>query len=328
MAAQATTSVKIAYAGSLRNVTLSSEEQTSWIAFQSKCRAVFSIPESTQITATYVDSDSDTIVFDSDSELAAIFASPVELRPVKISIVGAADKNQGTSEQRRKHPFEELREKLDPMLTDLENEFTKSNIGPILEKISEEAAKTFEQTAPRFAPGFSRGCGRGGFGGCSPPWTRKFHPYFSGNQHARNYEYPPRWYGVTCDVCNTQGFSGIRYKCATCPDYDLCASCHITLHNAKENAAAGAAGSSGDVPVHDATHEFKALVHPQQEREDADVDAVVYGMGFNADADRVRELLRKYEGRVERVVEILVAESEQERTAAEARTDGDVVASA
>eukprot|EP01080_Neovahlkampfia_damariscottae_P008775 gene8775-723_t len=32
-------------------------------------------------------------------------------------------------------------------------------------------------------------------------------------------------YGITCDNCKTEDFSGKRYKCQTCPDYDLCQFC-------------------------------------------------------------------------------------------------------
>ncbi|ESN97406.1 hypothetical protein HELRODRAFT_85566, partial [Helobdella robusta] len=31
---------------------------------------------------------------------------------------------------------------------------------------------------------------------------------------------------VTCDCCMKSSFSGLRYKCLICFDYDLCQSCH------------------------------------------------------------------------------------------------------
>lgn len=37
--------------------------------------------------------------------------------------------------------------------------------------------------------------------------------------------------GVTCDGCGKSNFSGLRYKCEECFDYDLCHECvinHVT----------------------------------------------------------------------------------------------------
>src|SRR6218665_531215 len=32
--------------------------------------------------------------------------------------------------------------------------------------------------------------------------------------------------GVSCDACLKSNFSGLRYKCLVCYDYDLCATCY------------------------------------------------------------------------------------------------------
>ncbi|KAJ3348211.1 hypothetical protein HDU83_001451 [Entophlyctis luteolus] len=34
-----------------------------------------------------------------------------------------------------------------------------------------------------------------------------------------------KWIGVSCNGCRTSGFSGHRFKCSKCPDYDLCLKC-------------------------------------------------------------------------------------------------------
>jgi hypothetical protein len=33
-------------------------------------------------------------------------------------------------------------------------------------------------------------------------------------------------YGIACDNCSKQNFSGRRYQCLTCKDYDLCETCY------------------------------------------------------------------------------------------------------
>lgn len=54
-------------------------------------------------------------------------------------------------------------------------------------------------------------------------------------------EQPQVHYGVICDGCNARPLIGNRYKCLTCPDYDLCQKCH-------------------DNGVHDATgHSFRLM---------------------------------------------------------------------
>lgn len=31
---------------------------------------------------------------------------------------------------------------------------------------------------------------------------------------------------IICDECKRNGLAGIRFRCATCPDYDLCVTCY------------------------------------------------------------------------------------------------------
>ena len=42
--------------------------------------------------------------------------------------------------------------------------------------------------------------------------------------------------GIICDGCNIQNFSGPRFKCEQCPDFDLCSSCY---HERNKHAETG-----------------------------------------------------------------------------------------
>jgi len=57
-------------------------------------------------------------------------------------------------------------------------------------------------------------------------------------------ELPPVHEGVRCDGCS-EGIVGIRYKCSTCPDYDLCQECE----------------KKGN--IHDPSHVFLKISKPQ-----------------------------------------------------------------
>ncbi|KAJ3057189.1 hypothetical protein HK097_011194 [Rhizophlyctis rosea] len=61
----------------------------------------------------------------------------------------------------------------------------------------------------------------------------------------RNSQY--HWRGVICDACNKPGWSGARYKCAHCHDYDLCGECHDLPR---------------EVLQHEKEHVFHKLDHP------------------------------------------------------------------
>ena len=70
-------------------------------------------------------------------------------------------------------------------------------------------------------------------------------PNVSFIQHFQNFHYPSFnvmvWHlllsgvkhpGIQCDSCGQKEVTGIRWKCVSCPDYDLCTPCYMAAkHN-------------------------------------------------------------------------------------------------
>ncbi|KAI8620835.1 hypothetical protein BC830DRAFT_1077523 [Chytriomyces sp. MP71] len=297
-----TTQVKIQFAETLRNVSLTSEEQAGWSAFLARVRTSFTMDETADLIVSYMDSEGDVITLDSDQELSDLLKYRDTSKALKFNVVHKTSrlaedkrKSKATPEEPTKSPFDKFRDKISPMVTELEEEFKKSNIGPILEKspaypqLAEEA-QSFATTAAETSDSswnprtWKRGCHSRRFYG------HPMHPYFSAATAASRPSYPPRWQGVVCDGCSAKDFMGARFKCTTCADFDLCAECYV---KAKD--------------VHNAQHAFEEVKHAWDVQEEEAV-GVLNGMGFVEDV-KSRELLRRYEGNVERVVEVLLQEA-------------------
>lgn len=97
--------------------------------------------------------------------------------------------------------------------------------------------------------------------------------------------------GITCDSCQKYEFTGSRYKCSQCYDFDLCASCyeksdHITGHRFYEMTL-----TKRLIPCKN-DHPYK--VHLQ----------VLSGMGFK-DTERNLMFLKKFNGHIQLTVNSL-----------------------
>ncbi|KAJ3247341.1 hypothetical protein HDU78_004593 [Chytriomyces hyalinus] len=130
----------------------------------------------------------------------------------------------------------------------------------------------------------------------------------------------PRWTYTTCDVCGLKGFTGPRFKCSVCRDYDLCGVCYFTalqkkseedevpLRKAGDSEPADQSRSNG----HDASHEFTRIDHPNDSNRsqiDEQVDRVLeMGISEGIPRSRVQELVVHFGGDLDRVVEVLLAE--------------------
>ncbi|KAJ3026627.1 UNVERIFIED_CONTAM: hypothetical protein HDU68_005362 [Siphonaria sp. JEL0065] len=111
----------------------------------------------------------------------------------------------------------------------------------------------------------------------------------------------PRWKYTTCDICGIKGFTGPRYKCNTCRDYDICGVCYYTSRQDEKSAA-----------QHDPTHEFTRIDHPNEgnrSKIEAQVDRVIeMGVAEGVSRARVEELVVHFGGDLDRVVEVLMDE--------------------
>ncbi|KAJ3233650.1 hypothetical protein HDU81_002094 [Chytriomyces hyalinus] len=130
----------------------------------------------------------------------------------------------------------------------------------------------------------------------------------------------PRWTYTTCDACGLKGFTGPRFKCSVCRDYDLCGVCYFTALQKKSEEDEVPLRKTGDPEPanqsqsngHDASHEFTRIDHPNdlnRSQIDEQVDRVLeMGISEGIPRSRVQELVVHFGGDLDRVVEVLLAE--------------------
>ncbi|KAI9325148.1 hypothetical protein DFJ73DRAFT_784446 [Zopfochytrium polystomum] len=201
-----------------------------------------------------------------------------------------------TAEQQ--NPFDKMFENLEPHLKALQEEYEKSNIGPILEKIAEEAQTAFTPAFEELLRARHNGPRSwGATGGCHPAFSgrcgpRGFNPHPFGRFHhpsaaaATSDPLPApserRWTGITCDGCNSHAFTGKRHRCRECRDYDLCNACFANV----EQVHGGVRGAGGVSHA----ERFVTMVHPVDRVEEEAVETL-RGMGFE-ESQEVRDLLK------------------------------------
>ncbi|KAJ3117279.1 hypothetical protein HDU96_007318 [Phlyctochytrium bullatum] len=247
-----------------------------------------------------------------------------------------SSKTSGASEKKEEGPnhFEQFAESLEPLLKELQEEFEKSNLAPIFEKIGNEARihlepaleelfGQFEQAAqsgehphpffrshPAFAQHANRWrshCGGGGArwagprGGCGPRSGRcgagRAAPPFPWGAAPR----PDAWGD---DQTWPPRWFGV--VCDSCDARSFSGARHKCEQCPDFDLCAGCHPSASF--VHDASHTFRLVTHPREKALEEAIQRIretgaVYDQ---ASEEKARALLIKYGGNLDRVVDILL----------------------
>ncbi|KAJ3380592.1 hypothetical protein HDU92_005883, partial [Lobulomyces angularis] len=193
---------------------------------------------------------------------------------VAASLEGASSESNKTSTSHNekgkskveepKNPFETLLESFVPMFECVNNHLQDKNFIESLQEILKNNESQHEQLfekilkngshlpfAAFFSDSYKDSCGSHPFqfGKCFTVGESSCNGYNNKENLGKNtngVKLP--WFGVTCDHCNKSNFTGVRFKCKICDDYDLCSNCH-----------------GKDKKVHE-DHDFKALENFEQYR--------------------------------------------------------------
>jgi len=190
--------IKLQYGQDIRRVTI--EKSASLVELVELAKSLFkdTLPQSFQFK--YKDDEGDLITVASDRELEEGFRLSKEQGIFKISIVEIRKEPVRSPESIpvQKSPLDEFMETIIPYVESFENQLNE-----ILPKIEEQVQEFFPQFEEKL---------KQTFGEKEPEISITIHP-------------------AVCDVCNER-IVGIRWKCVTCPDYDLCNSCkQKNVHN-------------------------------------------------------------------------------------------------
>jgi len=190
--------IKLQYGQDIRRVTI--EKSASLVELVDLAKSLFkdTLPQSFQFK--YKDDEGDLITIASDRELEEGFRLSKEQGLFKISIIEIKKEpvRNPQSIPVQKSPLDEFMETIIPYVESFENQLKE-----MLPKIEEQVQEFFPQFEEKLKQTFAE----------------------------KEPEIPITIHPAVCDVCN-QRIVGIRWKCLTCLDYDLCNSCkQKNVHN-------------------------------------------------------------------------------------------------
>jgi len=191
--------IKLQYEQDIRRVSI--EKTISLVELRELAKSLFkdTLPES--FLLKYKDDEGDLCLITTDRELQEGFRVFEEQGILKISIVGVHNKNSNKPKAEEKSPFEEVAETIQPYLDTIETQFM--DVFPKIEERMQEIFPKIEEVLPLLEEKFMEM-----FGEVKEPERPVIHL-------------------AICDNCNKR-IVGIRWKCTSCPDYDLCNSCKQT----------------------------------------------------------------------------------------------------